>query len=178
MKLTEEKIASEKIYQGHILNVRKDRVKLPNGKESSREVVEHPGAISVVAVDNDENIYLVKQFRYPVGEITLEIPAGKLDYGEDPLTCARRELSEEVGMLASEWKMLLKFFTTPGFSNEIMYLFLATGLSSHYEEADEDEFLEIVKMPLKVAVEEVEKGNIKDAKSIIGILYTAQKLKV
>ncbi|WP_338835305.1 NUDIX hydrolase [Neomoorella thermoacetica] len=170
MDLTETRIASERIYEGRILNLRRDRVRLPDGHEASREVVEHPGAVAIIALDYDKNIYLVRQYRYPIERVTLEIPAGKLDSGEEPLTCAQRELAEEVGLAAAEWKPLLTFYSTPGFSNEIMHLFLATGLRSHREKADDDEFLEIVRVPLAEAAAMALRGAIQDAKSIAGIM--------
>lgn len=170
MDLTETRIASERIYEGRILNLRRDRVRLPDGHEASREVVEHPGAVAIIALDYDKNIYLVRQYRYPIERVTLEIPAGKLDSGEEPLTCAQRELAEEVGLAAAGWKPLLTFYSTPGFSNEIMHLFLATGLRSHREKADDDEFLEIVRVPLAEAAAMALRGAIQDAKSIAGIM--------
>ncbi|OIQ08348.1 ADP-ribose pyrophosphatase [Moorella thermoacetica] len=178
MDLTETRIASERIYEGRILNLRRDRVRLPDGHEASREVVEHPGAVAIIALDNDKNIYLVRQYRYPIERVTLEIPAGKLDSGEEPLTCAQRELAEEVGLAAAEWKPLLTFYSTPGFSNEIMHLFLATGLRSHREKADDDEFLEIVRVPLAEAAAMALRGAIQDAKSIVGIMAATRILQV
>lgn len=177
MKLIEVQLTSEKIYQGRILNVRKDRVRLPNGGEAFREVVEHPGAVAIVALDNEKNVYLVRQYRYPVKRVLLEIPAGKLDCGEEPLACARRELAEEVGLEASEWQLLATFYTTPGFSNERMYLFMATGLKTCHEEADADEFLELERMPLKNAITQTLNGTIQDAKSIAGLLIATQFLQ-
>ncbi|APC08714.1 NUDIX domain-containing protein [Neomoorella thermoacetica] len=177
MDLTETRIASERIYEGRILNLRRDRVRLPDGHEASREVVEHPGAVAIIALDNDKNIYLVRQYRYPIERVTLEIPAGKLDSGEEPLTCAQRELAEEVGLAAAEWKPLLTFYSTPGFSNEIMHLFLATGLRSHREKADDDEFLEIVRVPLAEAAAMALGGAIQDAKSIAGIMAATRILQ-
>jgi ADP-ribose pyrophosphatase len=177
MDLTEVLLSSERIYEGRILNLRRDRVRLPDGNEASREVVEHPGAVAIIALDKEKNVYLVRQYRYPIGRITLEIPAGKLDAGEEPVNCARRELAEEVGLQAAEWQLLLTFYSTPGFSNEIMYLFMATGLEPHREEADADEFLEVVRLPLAAAVAEIFKGTIQDAKSIAGLLAAARTLQ-
>lgn len=177
MKLNETQLVSEKIYQGKILNVRKDRVRLPDGSDAFREVVEHPGAVAVVALDTEKNVFLVRQYRYPVERVLLEIPAGKLDPGEEPHDCARRELAEEVGLEAGEWCMLATFYTTPGFSNERMYLFMATRLKTCHETADADEFLEIEKLPLKNAVEQIFNGNIQDAKSIAGLLIAVQTLQ-
>ncbi|MDN5326887.1 MAG: ADP-ribose pyrophosphatase [Moorella sp. (in: firmicutes)] len=177
MDLTETRIASERIYEGRILNLRRDRVRLPDGHEASREVVEHPGAVAIIALDEAKNIYLVRQYRYPIERVTLEIPAGKLDSGEEPLTCAQRELAEEVGLAAAEWKPLLTFYSTPGFSNEIMHLFLATGLRAHREKADDDEFLEIVRVPLAEAAAMALRGAIQDAKSIAGIMAAVRILQ-
>lgn len=170
MDLTETRLTSERIYEGRILNLRRDKVRLPNGREASREVVEHPGAVAIIALDAEKNVYLVRQYRYPINRVTLEIPAGKLDAGEEPVACARRELAEEVGLAAAEWKPLLTFYSTPGFSDEVMHLFLATGLRPHREKADEDEFLEIVRVPLAEAATMALEGGIQDAKSITGIL--------
>ncbi|SMB98546.1 ADP-ribose pyrophosphatase [Thermanaeromonas toyohensis ToBE] len=175
MLLEEKCLKSERIYSGKILNLRRDIVELPNGQQASREVVEHSGAIGVVALEGDGRVYLVRQYRYPIGQITLEIPAGKLEEGEDPLDCARRELKEEAGIEAKRWEPLLTFYTTPGFSNEIMHLFLATELSPREAAPDQDEFLQIVALPLEEALEKVRKGEIADAKTILGLLVVRYK---
>lgn len=177
MDLTEVQLISERIYEGKILNLRRDWVRLPDGSEASREVVEHPGAVAIVALDKGKNVYLIRQYRHPIGQVTLEIPAGKLDAGEEPLSCARRELAEEAGLAAAAWQLLLTFYTTPGFSNEIMYLFLASVLEPHRQEADADEFLEVVRLPLEEAVNLIFKGAIQDAKSIAGLLAVARTLQ-
>jgi len=177
MDLTETRIASERIYEGRILNLRRDRVRLPNGREAGREVVEHSGAVAIIALDDDQHIYLVRQYRYPINQVTLEIPAGKLDAGEEPAACARRELAEEVGLAAARWQPLLTFYSTPGFSDEIMHLFLATGLQPHREKADDDEFIEIVRIPLTEAATMALRGGIQDAKSIAGIMAATHILQ-
>lgn len=177
MELSERKLSSELIYKGKILNLRQDRVCLPDGREAWREVVEHPGAVAIVALDNENNVYLVRQYRYPVEQVLLEIPAGKLEPGEEPLACARRELGEEVGLSASECRLLLTFYTSPGFSNERMFLYLATGLNKFYGAADADEFLEIEKLPLTEAINQAFTGTIQDAKSVAGLLAAAQFLQ-
>ncbi|MGB9859138.1 MAG: NUDIX domain-containing protein [Moorellaceae bacterium] len=174
--LREVCVKSERIYTGKILNLRRDIVLLPDGREASREVVEHTGAVAIVALEPDGRIYLVRQYRYPIGRVTLEIPAGKLDAGEDPATCARRELMEEIGLAAGELRLLLTFYSTPGFSDEIMYLFLATGLRPQKSQPDEDEFLEVVCLPLEEAVEKIRTGEIVDAKSIAGLLTVRYKV--
>lgn len=178
MDLTELKLKSERLYEGRIINLRRDLVRLPNGREASREVVEHPGAVAIIALDDEKNVFLVRQYRYPINRETLEIPAGKLDVGEKPLECAQRELAEEVGLKGKEWRHLLTFFTTPGFSNEIMYLFLATGLENYKKDADFDEFIEVVRMPLDEAVSQIFKGTVQDAKSMVGLLAAARILKL
>ncbi len=177
MHLFEKKLDTETIYQGRILNLRKDRVRLPDGKESFREVVEHPGAVAVVALDAEKNVYLVRQYRYPVAKALLEIPAGKLDPGEEPYSCARRELAEEVNLKADKWRLLATFYTTPGFSDEIMYLFMATDLKPHYQEPDTEEFLQVEKLSLKNAIKQALDGTIQDAKSISGLLIVARLLQ-
>jgi len=177
MELAEALLTSERIYEGKILNLRRDWVRLPDGNKASREVVEHPGAVAIIALDKEGNVYLVRQYRHPIGQETLEVPAGKLDAGEEPLACARRELAEEAGLAAATWQLLLTFYTTPGFSNEIMYLFLASGLEPYQEEADADEFLAVVRLPLPAAVNLIYQGAIKDAKSIAGLLAVARTLE-
>lgn len=168
--MQEKTVKSSEVFRGKIINVKVDTVTLPDGRQTEREVVEHPGAVAVVALTEDEEVLLVSQFRYPVGEILLEVPAGKLEPGEDPLESAKRELAEETGFMANSWELLSVFYTTPGFSNEIMYLYLARDLSPDKKQADDDEFIELQQMPLKDAVSKALSGHFKDAKTIAGIL--------
>lgn len=175
--MEEKKVAGEWIYQGIILDLKIDTVILPDGNRTTREVVVHQGAVAIVAVTEAEEILLVKQFRYPVGQVLLEIPAGKLEKGEDPLECAKRELSEETGCAAEEWQPISTFYTTPGFSDEIMHLYLAKKLYKNEQTADTDEFIEVQQVSLDSAVQKVFSGEIKDAKSIAGILLTRLVLK-
>ena len=169
--LIEEKIGSEDIFDGTLLHVKRDTVKLPNGGESTREWIKHPGASAVIPLLDDGQVILVKQYRYPIGRITLEIPAGKLDApDEDPLLCAIRELSEETGYQAENITKLTTVATTVGFSNEYIHIYAATGLTAGKQHTDEDEFINVVKMPLSQAVELVTKGEIYDAKSVAAIL--------
>ena len=142
MDFTEVRKSSKTIFEGKIVKVRVDTVELPNGKESTRECIEHPGAVAVIAQDNQNRICLVRQYRYPVSQQLLEIPAGKLSPGEDPLECARRELLEETGIVAKSWEKLYCYYSTPGFTDEIMHLYLATDLTRGASQPDEDEFLE------------------------------------
>ena len=169
--LVEKKIRSEAVYEGVLLHVYRDEVELPNGHKSVREWIQHPGASAVIALLPDEQIILVRQYRYPVGQVTLEIPAGKLDkVGEDPLECAKRELSEETGYKAEKFWKLTTIATTVGFTNEYIHLYAASGLIAGEMHPDADEFINVVKIPLKEAVQMVERGEIIDVKSIIAIL--------
>ena len=176
--LIEKKLSSENIFDGVLLHVRRDRVELPNGHEATREWIIHPGASAVIPLLPDGNIILVKQYRYPVGRVTLEIPAGKLDIpGEDPIECAKRELSEETGYSAEKIWKLTSIATTVGFSNEWIHIYAATGLTVGTQHPDDDEFINCVKVPLKDAVSMVERGEIFDAKSAVGILLLNSSLK-
>ena len=141
------------VFDGKIIRLEHWTVKLPNGTLALREVACHPGAAAVVALDEEENIILVQQYRAPIGRLTLEIPAGKFDHpGEDPLLCAQRELSEETGYRAENWRKLTVLETTPGFCNERIHIYLATGLKAGQTHPDEDEFVATTRMPLKDAV--------------------------
>jgi len=174
--LIETGISSENIFDGNLLHVRRDTVKLPNGKTATREWIKHPGASSVIPMLEDGSVILVKQYRYPVGKITLEVPAGKLDAPEeDPLVCAERELSEETGYTADKIEKLTTIATTVGFSNEYIHLYIATGLHSGKQHTDDDEFINVVKVPLQEAVAMVNDGRIIDAKSVVSILMAAAR---
>lgn len=172
--MIEKTIDSKVIFNGKFINLQVDTVKLPDGKESGREVVIHPGAAVVAALTEQDEILLIRQFRYPVGEVLWELPAGKLEKNEEPLECAKRELAEETGYGAREWRYISDFFTTPGFSNEVLYLYLASGLYPEKREADSEEFIELHKVPYSKAVSMISSGEIKDAKTIIGILLIGQ----
>lgn len=174
----EKTISSQRIFSGKLLKVRVDQVVLPDGKESSREIVEHPGAAAVVALDENDNVYLVRQYRKPVEKDLLEIPAGTRDNGEDPLDCIQRELSEEVGFRAGKLTQLAVLCTTPGFCTEVIHIFLATELSPHRGEQDSDEFLTVEKYPFVEAVKMVHQGQITDAKTVAGLLLAAGRLNV
>ena len=169
--LIEKKLSSEDIFDGVLLHVKRDRVELPNGHEAVREWIKHPGASAVIPLLPDGNIILVKQYRYPVGRVTLEIPAGKLDSpDEDPIDCAIRELSEETGYSARRMRKLTSIATTVGFSNEWIHIYAATNLVKGAQHPDDDEFINCVKVPLDEAVAMVRRGEIFDAKSAVGIL--------
>ena len=168
--MEEKTIEREFIYKGRIISLRVDKVFLPNGREALREVVEHPGAVAVVPVLPDGRVLLIRQFRKPVEEAILEIPAGKLEKGEDPKTCAVRELEEETGFRAGELEPIMSFFPSPGFSDERIHLFKATGLIKGEENTEDDEIIETVPLPISEALKLIEEGKIKDGKTIIGLL--------
>jgi len=176
--LREHRLGGRRLYHGRILRLEVDRVRMPDGVETMREVVRHPGAAVVVPVLSDGRVVLVRQFRYPVGKVFLEVPAGKLAWGgEDPLACARRELEEETGYRAGEWRLLTAFFSAPGFTDERMHCFLATELElSGRPKPDEDECLQVETLPLVEAVRRVHSGEVEDGKTIIGLLLAAAAL--
>jgi len=171
MDFVEKTLRSDKVFAGKILSVRVDTVLLPDGKESTREVVEHNGAVAVLAVDPEGSVYLVRQYRKPVEEVLLEIPAGKLEPGEDPLECARRELLEETGLVARRWEQVFRYYSTPGFTTEVVHVYVARDVEQHRAAPESDEFLEVVKMPLAEAYEKVLDGTIRDGKSIVAIQH-------
>lgn len=172
MPLSEEKISSREIYRGRILTVTVDTVRLENGKEAPREVVHHSGGVCVVPLDGDGNIYLVRQFRYPHGKALLEIPAGKLEPGEDHRECGLRELAEEIGAAPESLEYLGEIYPTTAYLTEVIHLYAARGLKFTAQSLDEDEFLDVVKMPACEARRLVLTGKIPDAKTQIGILRT------
>ena len=169
---------SEKtVFEGILIDVSHMQVLLPNGNTAAREIVHHKGAAAVVPVDAEGNVYMVRQHRVALDLMTLEIPAGKLDYvGEDPYDCAVRELEEETGLRADSFELLTNVVTTPGFCTETIGLYLATGLSQHEDHPDADEFLFVEKLPLSEAVARVMSGEFRDAKTALGLLMAWQKL--
>ena len=177
MNLHEKTITSEKIFEGKVITLRYDTVVLPNGKEAGREIIEHPGGVAVVALDEEGNVYLVRQYRHPFEKILLEIPAGKLNYGEDPFSCGVRELKEETGLSAKQFDFLGSFMVSPGFCGEKIYIYLARGLSAGDMNLDPDEFLEVEKMPLSNLMDMIMANEIEDGKTVIGILKTNEYLK-
>lgn len=170
MDMREKTIKTERIYDGKILKFDYSTVVLPNGNQATREIVRHPGGVGIVAVDEDDMIYLVKQYRIPYDDILLEIPAGKLDVAEDTLEAAKRELSEETGLEAEQWEFMGCFYPSVGFCDENLRLYMATRLSLGEMHTDDDEFLNVIKMPFEDAVEMCIDGRIKDGKTIAGIL--------
>lgn len=170
MNLFEKTLESEVKYNGRILSVRKDRVLLPDGKEATREIVQHNGGVGVVAVTEDRKIILVKQFRKPTEEVLIEIPAGKLEINEDPEACAIRELEEETGKIPKSIKLLTKFYPSPGYSSEILYIYFSDKLENGRINLDEGEHVETFEVTFEEAINMIKSGEIKDAKTIIGIL--------
>ncbi|WP_333870461.1 NUDIX hydrolase [Desulforamulus putei] len=175
--LREKTLSSKRVYEGRILNLRVDQVLLPNGKESGREVVEFSEAVTIVAVTEDKKVLLVTQYRYPVSEILLEAPAGKMDPRENPVACARRELKEETGYTAGSLEKICEFYTTPGFTNELMHVFLARDLTPGEQSPDEDEFVQVEAVPLQDAIAMIYNGKIRDGKTIAGLLAAYNMLK-
>ena len=176
--LIEKKISGESVFDGRLLHVRRDVVRLPNGNETTREWIKHPGASAVLPVTEDGKVILVRQYRYPVDRVTLEIPAGKLDVpGEDPLDCAKRELKEETGYSAARYEKMFSLATTVGFSDEWIHIYLAEGLTAGKECPDEDEFIHTVRTPLAEALEKIYDNTIVDGKTVTAILLYAARLK-
>ncbi len=177
--MTEEIIRSEYLYRGQILKLRLDQVRLPGPRRRvvMREVVEHRGAVAIVALDAEERVVLVRQYRSAAGCETLEIPAGTLEVGEDPALCATRELTEETGYHAAKWEPLGFFYSSPGFSTEKMHLFLAGNLTAAAPAPEDDEAIAVAVTPFADALEKIERGEIVDAKSIVGLLRVWKMLK-
>ena len=176
MNLSEKMVSSRTIFEGKIIKVTLDQAQLPDGTLAAREVVYHPGGVAVLALDEDNTVYLVKQYRYPIQQLLLELPAGKLDHGaeENVLLGAQRELSEETGLEAAQWTYLGYTLASPGFCDEALHMYLARGLTRKRQHLDEDEFLDVVTMPFGQLVEQVMDGTITDGKTV----STTLKVKV
>ena len=174
--MQERKLSSEMKFDGKLIKVTYDIADV-NGKEAWREVVHHPGASAVVAIDEDNRIIMEKQFRYALNDYLLEIPAGKLDAGEDPLVCAKRELEEETGIIASEWISLGTIATSPGFCNEVIHLYVAKGLSKGEIHWDEDEYVEVERYTFDELLQRISEEKIKDSKTLSALLLAMPYLK-
>lgn len=172
----EEIIRSEYLYRGHILKLRLDQCRLDNNKIAQREIVEHHGAVAIVALDNANNALMVRQFRSGAGRELLEIPAGTLEEGEDPMICATRELKEETGYHALQWEPLGFFYTTPGFCTEKIHLYIARQLTPGTAQPDADELVQTELVPWDQLIEQIHRGEILDGKTIIGLLRVHQIL--
>lgn len=165
------------IYKGKVVTLTLETVTLPNGATVELEVVRHPGAAAIVPMKDERTVILIRQFRLAAGGYIYEIPAGKLHPGEDPRLCAERELEEEIGYCAGKIERLETFFTAPGFTDEVMHLFLATGLTKTKQNLDHDEVIEVIEMPLEEAIARIRDGTIRDAKTIVGLqsVYLRQR---
>ena len=169
--LKESKISTEVVYKGDFLDVRRDKVLLPNGKTGTREWVNHPGAVVIIPILPNGEIALIKQFRYAAGSEFIELPAGKLDEGEDPKACAFRELEEEIGYRAGKMQFIANIHPAIGFANEIMSIYLAEDLKKTNYNRDKDEFIELIPTNMEEALNLVWENKITDVKSIIGLLW-------
>jgi len=173
-----ELIRSETLLQGRAFKIRRDYLKTPNGLETQLEIIEHGGSVVLIPIDNDGNLLFVRQYRHAVGKDLLELPAGTRDKDEPFEECAAREIREETGMQAGKLQKVGEFYLAPGYSSEFMVVFLATGLKDNPLDADDDEFLEVEKIPLKQAIQMAERGDIPDAKSLAALLLAKPYLKV
>ena len=173
--MEERTLSSARVWTGRRIGVRVDEVERSDGHRTTREIVEHPGAVAMLAWDGDR-LALVRQWRHATGQVLLEIPAGTLEPGEQPAETARRELAEEVGLAAATWVEGPRFYTAPGFCTELMHLYLATGLAEASADADADELLEPSWLALPDALASIDDGRIIDAKSIVGIGWLARRL--
>ena len=172
MDLREKRLSGETVFEGKIMHVRRDKVLLSDGTEAFREVVDHSGGVCVLALDENKRALLVRQFRYPRELILREIPAGKLEPGEDPAQAARRELLEETGAVAAKWDSLGEIYPTPAYCGEIIRMYLARELTFGEAKLDEGEFLEVERIDFELLVEQVLAGEIRDAKTVAAVLKT------
>ncbi|MDC2863583.1 NUDIX hydrolase [Bacillus sp. BP-3] len=175
--LEERTVATEPIFDGRVIKVRVDEVVLPNGETSKREIVKHPGAVAIIAITDDEKIVLVEQYRKAMEKELVEIPAGKLEQGEKPEVTAIRELEEETGYICENMELITSFYTSPGFADEIVYVYEATGLKKKEDKADldEDEFVELMEVSLEEALQLIKEQRIHDAKTMFAIQYLQLK---
>lgn len=173
-QLIEKKVSSEKVFDGVLLHVYKDKIELPNGNESVREYIKHQGAVCVVPVTDEMEVVAVKQYRYPIGRVTIEIPAGKLDAGEDILSAAKRELSEETGVESADIEYMGGLYPSVAYTDEIIHMYVAKNLVYGQAHTDDDEFLNVVKIPIKEFVQMVMDGQIQDSKTMAAILKVAR----
>ena len=177
MELFEKKLTSKQVFDGVVVKLFVDEVELPDGKKSVREVVRHPGAVCVIPIDENGDVIMIKQFRYPFEEVLYEIPAGKLEIGEDPYEAAKRELEEETGVNASKIEYIGTMYTTVAILDEKIHMYLATGITYKDAHPDEGEFLEVEKIPLSTLVDMVMDGKSPDSKTQIAILKAEKLLK-
>lgn len=169
--LAETFLDGEEVFSGRLLKVRRDRVRLPDGTEGAREYIRHPGAVAIVALFEDGRVLLERQFRYPLARTFIEIPAGKLEPGEEPLVTGKRELLEETGFVAAEWRKLGIIHNAIGYSDEVIEIWLARGLEMRKQALAEGEFLEVFSLPLAEAQAMARDGRITDVKTVVGLLW-------
>jgi len=172
-----ELLKSEVLMKGRAFAIRRDTLKTPDGKETKLEIIEHGGSVVIIPIDENGNVYLVRQYRHATGKELLELPAGTLDEDEDPLVCAAREIREETGMAAGMLTKLGEFYLAPGYSDEFMVVFLAKELSHSPLDADEDEFLSVEAVPITEAIKMAERGEIPDAKSLAALFLARSSLE-
>lgn len=170
----ETTVSSDLIYTGKTIQLRVDTVEVPNKGYQKREIIEHNGAVAIVAITEDNKIVLVKQYRKAIEQFLYELPSGKIEIGETPLDCAIRELKEETGYSVDGLKLIHKYYTAPGFSNQLVFIYLAKGLTSGKTQLDEDEFLEVYEIDLEEAYKMVCQNEICDSKTVIGLLLTKE----
>lgn len=172
-------LESRRVYTGRVVRLDVDTVRFPDGSTGELEIIRHPGAAAIVPcasdpqTDPDPTILLIRQYRYAAGGLLWEIPAGTLDPGEDPETCARRELLEETGVMAGRLQRLTSIWTTPGFTDEVIHVYLASGLTAGTPSRERDEFIEVVPQPLSQVLARIRDGEVRDAKTVVAILYMA-----
>jgi ADP-ribose pyrophosphatase len=169
--LKEIRIDSTLAYDGHFLKVQRDTVRLPNGRPTTREYINHPGAVVILPLFEDGSVLMERQFRYPIGRVFIEFPAGKIDPGEDPLACAKRELLEETGYTATDWKFVCTIHNAIAYSDEHLDLYIARGLIEGERKLDEEEFLDIFKAPVGDLAALIRQGKITDVKTVIGAFW-------
>lgn len=177
MELTEKTLDSRRVFDGRLLHLDVDTIALPNGQQAIREVVRHPGGVCVLPLHADGTVSVVRQLRYPYQEVVTELPAGKLEPGEDPGEAIRRELSEETGYTAGEWHDMGLFYPTPGYTDERLHLYFARDLKAGAVHPDDDEFIECDRVPLDTLLEQVMAGELKDGKTIALILKVKRFLE-
>lgn len=168
-RLAEPTIASETIFTGKVITLKVDEVRLPNGRTATREIVKHQGAVAVLPLTEDGKMIAVRQYRKALERSIVEIPAGKLEKGEEPLACAKRELEEETGYTAARYEHISSFYTSPGFADELLHLYMATGLQAGTMRLDEDEFVEVMALTLEEAQDMHRRGEIRDAKTVLAL---------